>query len=195
MIVSHLLAIPLLMLAGTVLAEEPSGVRMEAPTLPHIAKNVCPFEGCVYREWTALKDMPVYDTWQGKRRQTATLPKGEKVKAIGGIVITDRPGVIHLERDVPESKLRRGDTILTYGYTSEGFSSVWINGRFYESFDISFTKWPDGSGCGGAHCAATFVDLGKKAWWTEVKLRSGETASKPTPNLSMGTTCLLASPK
>ena len=32
--------------------------------------------------------------------------------------------------------------------------------------------WPDGSGCGGAHCAATYVDVGKKVWWAKVKLKS-----------------------
>lgn len=165
----------LLALAAAMLAQQPSGKQMEAPALPYITKNVCPFEHCVYREWTALKDMPMYDTWQGTRRQIGILRKGEAAKALGGIVITDRPGVIHVDRDIPEAKLKRGDTLLTYGYTSEGFSRVWINGRYYGAFDISFTKWPDGTGCGGAHCAATFVDLGKKAWWVELKLNSGAT--------------------
>jgi hypothetical protein len=28
-------------------------------------------------------------------------------------------------------------------------------------------------GCGGDHCAATYLDLGEKQWWAEVKLKSG----------------------
>jgi len=66
--------------------------------------------------------------------------------------------------------------ILTYNYRSEGYSAVWFKGRYYSEFDISFTKWPDGQGCGGAHCAATYVNLGKKVWWANVKLKSGRMA-------------------
>ncbi len=88
-------------------------------------------------------------------------------------MVTFRPGVIHVDRDIPESGLKRGDTVLTYTYLGEGFSQAWVNGQFYDDFNISFAKWPDGSGCGGARCGATYVDLGKKAWWAEVKLKSG----------------------
>jgi hypothetical protein len=156
--------------------EESQGVPGPAPMLPYHAKNKCPFEGCVYREWTALKNVPVYDTWDVWRHQVGTIPKGEKATALGGIVITHRPGLIHLDRDLPEKALKRGDRILTYTSRGEGFSQVWTKGQFYDLFDISFTKWPDGSqGCGGAHCAATYIDLGKKAWWAQLRLRSGAT--------------------
>jgi hypothetical protein len=98
------------------------------------------------------------------------------VRALGGLVITYRPGLIHIDRDIPEAHLKQGDTILTYTFLGEGYSQVWINGFFHDEYDISFTKWPDGTGCGNAHCAATYVDLGKKAWWAELQLASGATA-------------------
>jgi len=97
------------------------------------------------------------------------------VVGVTGVVITIRPGVIRMDRDLPEQHLKRGDTILTYTYRGEGFSSVWYEGRFDPEFDISFAKWPDGQGCGGSHCAATYVDLGEKVWWAKVKLKSGRT--------------------
>jgi hypothetical protein len=78
-----------------------------------------------------------------------------------------------MDRDLPEQHLKRGDTILTYTYKGEGFAAVWFKGIFYSEFDISFTKWPDGGGCGGAHCAATYTDLGKITWWAQVRLSSG----------------------
>jgi hypothetical protein len=81
--------------------------------------------------------------------------------------------MIRLDRDLPGDSLKQGDLISTYAFRGEGFSAVWFHGRYYPEFDISFTKWPDGTGCGGAHCAATYVDLGKKEWWVEVKLASG----------------------
>ena len=78
-----------------------------------------------------------------------------------------------MDRDLPEQKLKRGDSILTYAYRGEGFSAVWFKHQYYAEFDISFAKWPGGQGCGGEHCAATYVDLGKKIWWAKVKLTSG----------------------
>ena len=146
---------------------------MAAPALPYYDWKACPFEGCAYREWTARKAVAVYDTWEQKRRPIARLSLGEKVTAVTGVVITFRPGVIRMDRDLPESGLKRGDTILTYTYKGEGFASAWFKGRFYSEFDISFTKWPNGDGCGGAHCAATYTDLGRITWWAQVKLSSG----------------------
>jgi hypothetical protein len=80
-----------------------------------------------------------------------------------------------MDRDLPDQNLRRGDTILTYADRGEGFSAVWFKGRYHSQFDVSFAKLPDGTGCGGAHCAATYADLGRKSWWAEVKLISGRT--------------------
>ena len=147
--------------------------EMPAPALPYLDRGACPFEGCAYREWTARKPAVVYDTWEQKRRQVARISVGDKVTGLTGIVITFRPGTIRMDRDLPEDGLKRGDTILTYTYKGEGFASVWFKGRFYDEFDISFTKWPDGGGCGGAHCAATYTDLGKITWWAQVRLASG----------------------
>lgn len=159
--------------AAVVLAQQGAGRVGPAPALPYVDTKACPFEGCVYREWTAQKGVAVYSTWRAGRTQVGMVGKRDKVTALGGVVVTNRPGSIRMDRDLPAVGLKRGDTILTYSYLGEGFSQVWVNGRFYEDFDISFTKWPSGAGCNGAHCAATYVDLGEKTWWVEVRLKSG----------------------
>ena len=144
-----------------------------APTLPFFDWNACPFEGCVYRKWTVESAVDVFDTWNAKRIRIARIPAKTVVTAVSGVVITMKPGVIRMDRDLPKSDLRSGETILTYTYIGEGFSKVWFKGKFYREYDISFAKWPDGSGCGGTHCAATYVDLGNKVWWAKVKMKSG----------------------
>jgi len=144
-----------------------------APKLPFLDWNACPFEGCAYRKWTAEAAVEVFDSWKADRKRIATVQSKAVVTGISGMVITDKPGVIRMDRDLPENDLRRGDTILTYTYIGEGFSVVWLKGKFYREYDITFAKWPDGSGCGGTHCAATYVDLGEKVWWAKVKLSSG----------------------
>jgi len=163
-------------IVSSAVCQEPESKDMPAATLPFFDWKACPFEGCAYRQWIARKSVVSYDTWKNDRRPVAQISKGDTVFGLTGVVITFAPGVIRVDRDLPDSNLERGDTILTYTYRGEGFSAVWFKGKYYTEFDISFTKWPDGQGCGGAHCAATYVDLGKRVWWAEVKLKSGRTA-------------------
>jgi hypothetical protein len=148
---------------------------MAVPALPFYDWGACPYEKCDYREWTAHRSVTVYDTWEQGRRPMTQLAEGNRVTGIMGVVVTLKPGLIRMDRDLPEQNLRRGDTVLTYAYRGEGFSAVWFKGRYFSEFDISFAKWPDGTGCGGEHCAATYMDLGTKSWWAEVKLNSGRT--------------------
>jgi len=148
---------------------------MAAPALPFYDWGACPYETCAYREWTAHRSVTVYDTWEQGRRPITQLAEGDKVTGVTGVVVTFKPGLIRMDRDLPNENLRRGDTVLTYAYRGEGFSAVWFKGRYYSELDISFAKWPDGTGCGGDHCAATYMDLGRKSWWAEVKLNSGRT--------------------
>jgi hypothetical protein len=51
------------------------------------------------------------------------------VVAVTGIIITFNPGVIRMDRDLPEQNLKAGDKILTYAYRGEGESAVWFHGQ------------------------------------------------------------------
>lgn len=148
---------------------------MATPTLPFYQWGACPYEKCAYVEWTLHQPASVYNTWKEDRQPIAQLAVGEKAIGIMGVVITRKPGLIRMDRDLPDRDLRREDTILTYGVPSEGFSAVWFKGKYHSEYDISFAKLPDGTGCGGVHCAATVVDLGAKSWWARVRLNSGRT--------------------
>jgi hypothetical protein len=170
------LALVLIVIVSSAICQESEPKAMPAPTLPFYDWKACPFEGCSYRQWTSRKSVVSYDTWKKDRRPIAEISKGDVVTGVTGVVITFTPGVIRVDRDLADGNLRRGDTILTYAYRGEGYSAVWFKGTYYSEFDISFTKWPDGQGCGGSHCAATYVNLGKKVWWAEVKLKSGRMA-------------------
>lgn len=158
---------------GSPLSQPAESQAMAEPVLPLFDWGACPYETCIYREWTVHKAITVYDTWKPEQREIAKLSTGDKVTGVTGVVITYRPGTVRMDRDFPEQNLKRGDILLTYAYRGEGFSAVWFRGRFYDEFDISFAKWPDGTGCGGAHCAATYADLGEKHWWAEVRMKSG----------------------
>jgi len=152
-----------------------SSKEMAIPTLPFYDWGACPYEMCAYRQWTAHRAATVYDTWKAERRPIAQLAVGDRATGIRGAVVTLQPGVIRMDRDLPEQNLRRGDTLLTYADLGEGYSAVWFQGKYHSEFDISFAKRTDGTGCGGAHCAATYLDMGRQSWWAEIKLASGST--------------------
>jgi hypothetical protein len=148
--------------------------QMPAPALPWFDWGACPFETCTYSQWTVREAVTVYDTWKPDRHEIAQLPAGEKAAGVTGVVITYTPGKVRMDRDLPAQNLRQGDTILVYTRRGEGFWAVWFKGTFQGEFDLTFAKLLDGTGCGGAPCAATFVTAGKNAWWAQVKLRSGQ---------------------
>jgi len=151
--------------------------EMAAPALPFYDWGACPYETCAYAQsWTAHKAVTLYDTWKAGRRAIGQLAAGDRVTGVTGVVVTAKPGVIRLDRDVARQNLKRGDTLLTYANRGEGYSAVWFKGRYYASFDVSFAKLLNGTGCGGDHCAGTFVDAGNHVWWAQVKLASGQTA-------------------
>lgn len=147
---------------------------VDKPSTPYYDWDVCPGEGCVYRSWTARKATPVYaGSWNihGNHR-IAEIKAGEKVLALTGVVVTLKPGVIRIDRDLPAKQLKSGDTVLTYAYRGEGNSAVWFNGSYRPDYDIAFATWPDGSGC-QHQCGATVIDEGEHVWWAQVKLSSG----------------------
>src|SRR5215470_11569358 len=82
------------------------------PRLPFFDWNACPFEGCAYRQWTAVEAVEVFDTWKNNRKHILTLPAKERVTGVTGVVITYKPGVIRMKQDLPEYGLVAGDSIL-----------------------------------------------------------------------------------
>jgi hypothetical protein len=143
------------------------------PALPFYDWGACPGEFRCYGDSLTLpRETKVYDSYKEGRRVVAQLSAGDKVASLNGVVITYQPGVIRLDQDVPDRELRRGDTLLTFSYRGEGSQAVWFQGKYHAEFDISFSKWPNGT-CSVAHCSATYVDWGKKSWWIEAQLASG----------------------
>ncbi len=134
-----LLLIQVLFVAGS-FGQDEKPQPMTKPPIPYYDWNACPFEGCAYRQWTALKPLTLYDTWKSPRKAIGKVTQGEKVTAETGLVVTLKPGTIQIDRDIPESGLKKGDTVLTYSYRGEGFSAVWFKGNYYPSFDITFRQ-------------------------------------------------------
>ncbi len=86
---------------------------MATPALPFYDWGACPYETCAYGQWAAHRSVTVYDTWKPERRSIGQLAAGDQVTGITGAVVTLKPGLIRMDRDLPDQNLRRGDTILS----------------------------------------------------------------------------------
>ena len=95
-----------LLLAALASAQE------SAPRLPYVDQNRCPGEGCIYRDWNALANVPTFDTWRNGRKRVGTIRKGQSVVAVGGLVVTARPGVVVLNKDMAENGVEIGRACL-----------------------------------------------------------------------------------
>jgi len=146
-------------------AAPPTPVRYEGPPLPFEDEGACPFEGCTYRAWTT--NMPVRVLTE--RRQDAPvafeLPKGARVTALTGVVVTVVPGIVELTDAVQVQTgqgvipMREGQVFYLLTYQGEGRSKAWINGGIHTDVDVTRLK-PKRS--------ATAV------WWVKVRNARGQ---------------------
>jgi len=132
--------------------------------LPYKDVGACPFECCTYRQWWALKPVKLYKYMTENSPVAFRVKKGEKVRGLTGVVITNKPGKATAEKDMtmPNSdvKLKKGDTILLLTYQGEGYFRFWFKGKFYEddgyAEGLKMTEQPDA------------------VWWVKVRNRLGQ---------------------
>ena len=155
----------------------PPVVRYEGPPIPFDDEGACPFEGCIYREWTANAPVRVLT----ERRQDAPLAfevaKGSPVTALTGVVSTVVPGIVELTAPVEVQTaqgvvpMRAGEVFFLLTYQGEGFGKVWIKDRVYTDVDLSRFK-PKRN--------ATAV------WWVKVRNQRGQVGWTSQPDLFDG---------
>jgi hypothetical protein len=85
-----------------------------------------------------------------ERRQDAPvafeLPKGARVTALTGVVVTVVPGIVELTDTVQLQTgqgvipMREGQVFYLLTYQGEGFSKAWINGAIHTDVDVTKLK-------------------------------------------------------
>lgn len=159
----------------TVRSQEPPA---QGPPVPFEDAGACPFEGCVYREWTAKAAVIV----RAERRRDApvsfNVQAGEKVTALTGVVVTLKPGRVEfrqpktLNSSTKPIHIEPGQTLYLLTYLGEGFTKAWFNGALYPEVDASeFLNalcdfQPD-------RCAGRVVERSQTEWWVHLRTRSG----------------------
>lgn len=64
--------------------------------------GVCPFECCTYRDWTAEDEVPVHKSRSERSPVAFRLKPHERVDALTGVVVTEKAGVIRINRPVQD---------------------------------------------------------------------------------------------
>jgi hypothetical protein len=150
----------------------------EGPPMPYEDAGACPFEGCVYRTWVANAGVAVKsDRWIGAPIHFR-LRKGDRARALTGVVVTMRPGRVRFKRpaDLQSSdgplRVEPTDTLFLLTYHGEGITTAWLNGRVYrdvdgsEFFDVSCQETPD-------DCNGTIAAQPRRTWWVQVQNEKG----------------------
>lgn len=145
------------------------------PSEIYVARDVCPFECCIYRTWSVHDRVPLYEAPRSDTR-VAVLENGDTVSGrTGNVYLSPRPmGVVHevtLEdgRSVPP-----GEILFELDYMGEGYSHVFYEGKVHRAFTYEL-----GSRCPrpDADCWGEYLDSqeGKQVWWVQVEAPSGVT--------------------
>jgi len=146
----------------------------QGPSLPYRDPGACPFECCAYRDWTANKETTIYREMRDGSTRAFTIRKGEKVRGVTGVVITNRAGTatatvnttIGLHNNI---RVKKGDTLYLLTYQGEGFFKVWYKGRVIADVEIDDQK----------------IKVGRQpdaVWWVKVRNKKGQVGWSRLPD-------------
>lgn len=164
--INRLLAATLLLLANT------PTMAQDRPPAGYENWGVCPFECCTYREWTATDDIPVHESRSDRSAVVFRLHSGEDVDGVNGVVVTEKPGPVTINRavsdgyiegnDKPQLSFKPGDVVYMLSPLGEGFYLFWYQGKVYKS-GIALAAMP---GVDGREA--------KMTWWKLVRNKAGQ---------------------
>lgn len=179
-----LLAVMAALLVSLVAMSEPAWTLrlqespVQAPPVPFEDPGACPFEGCVYREWTTRAAVDVRTARRTDAPVAFSLRAGEKVTAVTGVVITLKAGRVQFRepRDLNSSTgqihIEPGQTLYLLTYQGEGFTKAWFNGRLYRDVDtVEFYNAVCDMQPG--RCAGKILEKSQTEWWVQVRNRLG----------------------
>jgi hypothetical protein len=132
--------------------------------------GACPFEGCVYRDWIATKDTDVYADWQTYSSGTPALfqvRNGEKVLAVTGVVVIEKPGVVLLKQAhrLGNMTAQQGEIFYVLTNRGEGFSKIMFRNQVIDSVDLNDYQ-------GNSFQALSFPET---IWWVQIRNSQGRT--------------------
>lgn len=144
--------------------------RARVPPAALVRRGACPFECCVYGEWTAESDVPLQAQERGRAAPAGVIPAGQTFRADSGTVHITGLMVVAVEDSVgdpPYWSFAPGDTLVVLDYVGEGRYNVWHEGRI----QVAEGFWGVGAPVGNA----TTYGQWASEWWVHATLPDGRT--------------------
>jgi len=141
----------------------------------YVQQGICPFEGCVYRQWRATANTRLYREPNDRSEVVGTVLAGESVSALTGEV-----HIIPLSGRVVRSlgEFRAGDTVYRLSYRGEVTWDVWYNGRVADAYNLDY--W---SGDPVFDFGPNTNSGNQSTWWVRIQRSNGLTGwSRETDN-------------
>lgn len=143
--------------------------------------GACPFECCLYRRWGVNADTVFYRGRSARSRVAFRARKGEHVEGLTGVVITVKPGVVRVKKEMTlgsgerKVKARPGDVLYLLHYMGEGIYKFWLRGRVYEDempYQPRMRQLAEDEV--KARELIEFVNEPETVWWMKVRNRRGQ---------------------
>ena len=140
----------------------------DVPDSAFVRRGACPFECCIYREWTAESAIVARVQPRDSALAGFTLQRGEAFTADSGnvyvtsaqlAVVNDSVGDAHYWSFAP------GDTLVVLDYTGEGHYHVWHDGKVQDTEGF----WARGR----LPVVADTIGTWKTEWWIHATRADG----------------------
>jgi hypothetical protein len=160
----------------------PVGRAEPAPStlpVPYESAGACPFECCTYRTWTVRRATDVRASRRAGAPAAFRVSAGEKVEALTGVVVVDKPGRGRAPHDVTLEglPLRSGDEVVVLHPVGEGYWRVWRDGRTANAQvgdpQPASSRWqPD----------VQMAEKPRYTWWVQLRDARGRTGWVDQPD-------------
>jgi hypothetical protein len=179
--------------AALLMAIALQGQAPPGPPVPYEDAGACPFEGCVYREWTARTAVAVRRDRKSDSPVLFNLKKGDKVTAVTGIVVTIKAGRVqfrepvdlrfydHSQRSAAFLHVDPSQTLYLLTYRGEGDTKAWFDGGVYDDVDGS-TFFNGVCDVDPTRCLGKIVEKSQTAWWVQLRNSKGRVGWTNQPN-------------
>lgn len=137
----------------------------QTPKMPFADVGACPFECCIYRQWTATKNTVIYQQMRENSPVAFKVKGREKVTGVTGVVITTKAGTVKALKNFTFSNnkisVKAGNLFYLLTYRGEGFFLIWYKGKKFEDeiLDENTMK---------------LLSEPKSVWWVKIKNRKGQ---------------------
>jgi hypothetical protein len=144
------------------------------PPVPFADSGACPFEGCVYRPWKALRDLSARRTPSTGAAESLHIAAGATVTALTGFVLTTVPGQVRfrdtvtLVADGTTLHVTPADTLFLLTYEGEGFTTAWFKGRLYRGLDGAMAIFNAVCDTQPSSCLGRIVVPARRTWWVKI---------------------------